>query len=157
MGLAFVRFAQVVRDRREVEVGRVERWLIGPTLGLYAGWITAANVVSVAVTLVALGRLDVGPTAATLGAILLLGGGMVAATLIRIGKDAPVGAWASYGGAMLWALAAVVASQREVSLVTTGAAIGAALPVGAALLGWWPRSFPGRRGAAPNLARQSGS
>lgn len=112
----------------------VERWLIAPGLGLFFGWVTAANFVSVATTGVAVGWLDGGAVEAVLGAVLLLLGGLVGTAIVAFARQGPTALWLTSGSAVLWALAAVVVNQRDDSLATTGAAIVAAVPVAVALL-----------------------
>lgn len=148
--VAFVRFARAGEPALE---GRAARWLTAPMLGLYLGWITAANVVSFLVTLVATDRLADGTPQAVLGGALLLGCGVAAAAFVRVAKSAPPAAALGVGGAALWALAAVVVNQRDDSTLTTAAAVAAAVPVVAALVGRLP--LPGFRrratAAAPTL------
>jgi hypothetical protein len=85
--------------------------------------------VSFATTFVALGLLEGGIGEAILGAALLLAGGLVASTVILAGKDAPPQGYLAYTTAVLWALAAVVANQYDASVLTTVAALVAAVPV----------------------------
>ena len=120
-------------------VGRRDALLVGLPLGLLAGWLTAATAVSFATTSVALGLEPRGWVAVTSGAFLLLAAGLVAAALVRAGRPGPPAAWGAYAFAVLWALVAVVVNQYDDSVVTSAAAVAAAVPVTAALLRPGPR------------------
>ena len=106
-----------------------ERWLVALPLGLLFGWITAATLVSFATTFVALGLLDGGIGEAILGAALLLTGGLIASAVLLAGEAAPPQGYLAYAAAVLWALVAVVANQYDASVLTTVAALVAAVPV----------------------------
>jgi hypothetical protein len=69
------------------------------------------------------------------GALLLAVVGAIAWALIVAGRAGPVQGCLAYAAAVLWALAGVVANQYDASLVTTGAAAVAAVPVVLALFG----------------------
>ncbi len=145
-GRAFLGFA---REATGARATNVEAWVVGPALGLLFGWITAANVVGLATTLVALGFAGTGQGAAIGGAALLLLGGAVAFFAILATKSGPESAWVAFGAAVLWALVAVIAEQRAASPLTTGAAILSAVLVAAALVGPWRAPLqPAGRGAA---------
>ncbi|CAA9441329.1 MAG: hypothetical protein AVDCRST_MAG78-2468 [uncultured Rubrobacteraceae bacterium] len=105
------------------------RWLVALPFGLLFGWITAATLVSFVTTLVALGLLEGGTGEAMLGAALLLAGSLVASTVLLAGKNAPPQGYLAYAAAVLWALAAVVVNQYDASVLTTGAALVAPVPV----------------------------
>ncbi|HSL01870.1 MAG TPA: hypothetical protein VK869_16150 [Rubrobacteraceae bacterium] len=127
-------FLLVSRAGREHGLSRAERWLVVLPFGLLFGWITAATFVSIATTLVGVGVLRGGIGEAVLGAVLLLAGGLIAATVIRAAKSGPAQGTVAYSAAVLWALVAVVVNQYETSLLTTAAAAVAAVPVALALL-----------------------
>lgn len=127
-------FLVVARAARRNPLSRAERWLVALPLGLLFGWITAATVVSFATTLVGVGILQGGFGEAALGVVLLLAGGLIATAVIRASKTGPPQGTVAYSVAVLWALVAVVVNQYEASLLTTGAAGIAAIPVVIALL-----------------------
>jgi hypothetical protein len=128
----------------------IEARVTAVALGLLFGWITAANVVGLAGTLVALGFAATGPEAEIVGAALLLVGGGVAFFVIRAARPRSSDAWISYGAAVLWALVAVIVEQRSVSIATSAAAAFCSLLVLVAMFGPWESSSPasGRRSAA---------
>ena len=74
-GGSYLRFARVAPAARATPI---DNWLIGPTLGLLFGWITAANVVGLAGTLIAQDFVAIGQGAEIRDAALLLLGGAVA-------------------------------------------------------------------------------
>jgi hypothetical protein len=145
-GGAFFRYA---REATGARLTNVDTWVVGPALGLLFGWITAANIVGLASTLVALGFAGAGEGAAVGGASLLLLGGAVACFVILTTKTGPEGAWVPFGAAVLWALAAVVLEQRAASTLTAGAAVFCALLVLAAMVGPWRAPM---RPAGSNIA-----
>ena len=110
-----------------------ERWLVALPLGLLFGWITAATLVSFATTFVALGLLGGGIGEAVLGATLLLTGGLVASAVLLSKESAPPQGYLAYAAAVLWALVAVVVNQYDASILTTIAALVAAVPVALAV------------------------
>lgn len=110
---------------------RAERWLVSPSLGLLAGWVTAAFFVGFVTVLVATGALSGG--GAFFGASMLVVGGSVACAVILAGRNGPAPGTVAYGGAVLWALAGVIANQYQSSLVTTSTAAVCALVVAAIL------------------------
>ena len=86
------------------------------------------------------------------GATLLISGGLLAAAITRTGRTGPPQAYAAFSLTVLWALVAVVVAQYDASLVTTGAAVVAAVPVLAVLLrGGRPRART-PRAARPRVA-----
>lgn len=127
-------FLLVARTGREQGLSRTEGWVVALPLGLLFGWITAATLVSFATTLVGVGVLRGGLGEAALGAVLLLAGSLIAAFVIRVAKTGSPQGILAYSAAVLWALVAVVVNQYDASLLTTGAAIIAAVPVVLALL-----------------------
>ncbi|MFN8594095.1 MAG: hypothetical protein U0031_21785 [Thermomicrobiales bacterium] len=89
-GMAYFRFVQHVPAPRATAV---EKSLVGPALGLLFGWITAANVVGLANTLVSQGLDATGQGAELGGAALLLFGGAVAFFVILFSRSGTPGAW----------------------------------------------------------------
>jgi hypothetical protein len=118
-GGAYFRFVRVAPAARAT---KIDNWLIGPTLGLLFGWLTAANVVGLAGTLIAQGFAASGQGAEIRDAAILLLGGAVAFLVIRASRLGPYGAWVSFGAAVLWALVAIIVEQRSTSIITTAAA-----------------------------------
>ena len=129
--LAYLRLARAARERGLSESAR---WLIALPLGLLFGWITAATLVSFATTFVALGLLQGGIGEALLGAALLLTGGLVASAVLLYGEAAPPQGYLAYAAAVLWALVGVVVNQYDASILTTGAALIAAVSIALALI-----------------------
>lgn len=137
---ALLRFARALPAARATIIANR---LIGPAIGLLAGWLTAASAVGLASTLVAYGwagdgRLEVVST------MLLLVAATIAVALILASRTGPSGAWVAYGAAMLWALAAIIAEQRSVSPIATGGAAAGAVLVLLALVATW--RMPARTG-----------
>ena len=118
-GGSYLRFVRVVPAARATHI---DNWLIGPTLGLLFGWLTAASIVGLAGTLIAQGFAASGQGAEIRDAALLLLGGAVAFFVILASRQGPYGAWVSYGAAVLWALLAIIVEQRSTSTITTAAA-----------------------------------
>jgi hypothetical protein len=138
---AYLRLVRNVQGSQR-GLGGADRWLVALPFGLLFGWITAATLVSFATTFVALGLLGGGIGEALLGAVLLLLAGLIASRVILSGRAGPVVGYVAYAGAVLWALLGVVLNQYDASLLTTGAALVAAVPVALALLDrfpGWPR------------------
>jgi hypothetical protein len=104
--------------------------LVAPTVGLLFGWVTAATLVGLASTLDGLGLLDGGIVEVSLGSLLLLLGGSVAAVALLAGRIGPGLGYLAYAGAVLWALVSVSVARYEDSVLTAGfAAIVAACVV----------------------------
>ncbi len=122
-GGAYLHF---VRERPTANATNLDNWLTGPALGLLFGWLTAANIVGLAGTLISQGFAASGPGAEIGGAALLLAGGGVASFVILASRQGPYGAWVAFGAAVLWALLAVIVEQRTASRVTTLAAAATA-------------------------------
>jgi hypothetical protein len=148
--VAYLRAARSDRGDRSVAGG----WLISLPLGIFLGWLTAANAVSLSSEAVRFGLVEGGsPGEAVLGSALLLLGGVLAAAVVRAGRKGAAQGYLAYGGTVLWALVGIVVNQYDASLLTTTAAMVAAVPVVLALVrnlssGGWPR----RRGKrAPSL------
>jgi len=129
---AAVAFVRLVRSDNGALKG-TDLWLVAPTIALLFGWITAANVVSFNDMLAKLGLLGTGPGSALVGGALLILGGLVAAAFVLLGRRGPIQAYAFYAAAVLWGLAGVVANQYDASVITSGAAVVAAVIVGASL------------------------
>ena len=125
--------AFVLAQRGAGRDSRFERWLVAPTFGLFAGWVTAAFFVGFVTVLVATGVLGGGIGEDIFGALMLLVGGAIACAVILAGRDGPAQGYLAYGGAVLWALAGVVANQYQNSLITSATAVVCALLVGAVL------------------------
>jgi fucose permease len=64
---------------------------------------------------------------------MLIVGGTVACAVILAGRTGPALGFFAYGGAVLWALAGVVANQYQNSLITSFTSIVCALLVAAVL------------------------
>lgn len=146
---AYLRLVRTGRESRRSPNG-AERWLVALPLGLLFGWITAATLVSFATTLVALGLLDGGVGEALLGAVLLLVAGLLASGVVLVGRAGPAVGYLAYAGAVLWALVGVVLNQYDASLLTSGAAVVAAVPVALAVARNLSGGRAGRKGA-PSL------
>jgi hypothetical protein len=113
--------------------GWFDRWLVAPAFGLLAGWVTAAFFVGLVTVLVATGALNGGVGEALFGALMLIVGGAVACAVVLAGRTGPAQGYLAYGGAVLWALAGVVANQYQNSLITSSTAVVCALVVTAVL------------------------
>lgn len=152
LAVAFLRLARVERG----VLGAADRWFVALPLGPFLGWITAANAVSLTSEAVRLELVNGGGASeALLGSTLLLLGGALAAALVLAGKSGPAQGYLTYAATVLWALVGVVVNQYDASILTTGAALVAAVPVVLALLGRLPGGWP-RRGkgtaAQPDVA-----
>jgi uncharacterized membrane protein len=88
---------------------------------------------SLQAALVATGVLSGGIGEALLGALMLIVGGAVACVVILAGRTGPVQGYFAFGGAVLWALAGVVANQYQNSLITSFTSVVFALLVVAIL------------------------
>jgi hypothetical protein len=146
-GGSYLRFARVAPAPRTTPI---DNWLIGPTLGLLFGWITAANVAGLAGTLITQDVVAIGQGAEIRDAALLLLGGAVACFVILASRKGPHGAWVSYCAAVLWALVGVIVEQRSTSTITTAVAAISAILVLLAAFGLWGTSarLPGRSESA---------
>jgi hypothetical protein len=145
-GGSYLRFVRVVPASRATNI---DNWLIGPTLGLLFGWLTAANVVGLAGTLIARGFAASGQGAEIRDAILLLLGGAVAFVAIIASRRGPYGAWVSYSAAVLWALVAVVIEQWSTSTIAAATAVvNAGLVLLAAFRPWGTPDRPPERSAS---------
>ena len=136
-----VAYLRLVRSERGT-LSAGARWLVALPLGLFFGWITAANAVGLTSEAVRLGLVDGrGAGEAVLGAVLLLLGGVLAAGVVLAGKAVLAQAYLTYAATVLWALVGIVVNQYDASILTTGAALVAAVPIVLALL----RRLQGRR------------
>ena len=153
LAIAYLRLAHDLRGRAS-SMG--ERWLVALPLGPFFGWITAANAVSLTSEAGRFGLVNSGGTSeALLGATLLLLGGILAAAVVLISKAGPVQGYLTYAATVLWALVAVIVNQYDASVLTTGAALVAAVTVALALFGRFSHERPLReRGSSsrPNIA-----
>jgi fucose permease len=73
--------------------------------------------------------------------------------VILAGGNGPVLGYLAYGGAVLWALAGVVANQYQNSLITSSTSIVCALLIAAILLIALRRSNAGRGAGQPSRPR----
>ena len=133
-------------------LSRTERWLVSLTVGIFLGWVTAANAVSLTSEVVRRGFVEAGGGEVLVGSALLLFGGLLAAAITRAGRTGPPQAYRAFALTVLWALIAVVVAQYGASFVTTGTAVVAAVPVLVVLLRGG-RTRPGaRRAVRPRVA-----
>lgn len=149
-----VAYARVARSEPGA-LGVAGRWLVALPIGVFLGWITAANAVSVSSEAVRFGLVEGGGLGeALLGSGLLLAGGAVACGIILAGKNGPPQVYLAYGATVLWALVAIVVNQYDASLLTTGAAALSAAAVAFVLFG----VLRGRRSRRrPSVAAWSGA
>ena len=151
---AFLLVAYLRLARSEAgTLGRMERWLVAPTIGVFLGWVTAANAVSLTSEAVRRGLVEGGGTGEVLvGSALLISGGLLAAAITRAGRGGPPQGYAIFALTVLWALVAIIVAQYDASPLTTGAAVAAAVPVLAVLLRSGPAQPRARRAARPRVA-----
>lgn len=142
MAVAYLRLVLAARDRA---LSGFEHWFVALPLGLLFGWITAATLVSFATTLVGVRLSDGGTGEALLGAVLLLVCGLLASGMVLFGRAGPAVGYLAYAGAVLWALVGVVINQYDASILTTGAALVAAMPVALAVAKNLSGGLPRRR------------
>jgi hypothetical protein len=151
--LAYLRLS---RYASEHDLGLGERWLVALPLGPFLGWVTAANAVSLTAEAVRRGLVAPGGAGETvLGSALLLVGALLACAVILVGRTGPVQSYLPYSATVLWALTAIVVNQYAYSLVTTGAALLAAVLVAVILFGALRGGRPAgntRRAERPDLA-----
>lgn len=147
-----VSYLRLARSRRDALVP-ADRWLVAPTVGVFLGWMTAANAVSLDSEVVRFGLVGGGTTGeAVLGTVILLLGSLAAAAIVSAGKSGPRQGYLAYAITVLWAFVGIVANQYETSLLTTGAAAVAAVIVALALLG----GRQGRRRSGADTGRPRG-
>ena len=89
-GMAYFRFVQTAKPGRMTSA---EHWVVAPALGLLFGWLTAANVVGLAIVLVASGFSPTGEGAEIGGAALLLFGSAIAVFIVLFSRHGPGYAW----------------------------------------------------------------
>lgn len=135
-GMAYWRFVQTASPGN---LHPVTRWVVGPAFGLLFGWITAANVVGLASTLVASGVSGAGEGAEPAAAALVIFGSAIAFFVVVLSRSGPASAWAAYGVAVIWALAAVFVEQQAASSLVPGSAVAGILLVLLAMIGPWNR------------------
>lgn len=117
---ALVRYATYFENR---EPSAFERWVIGPGVGLIAGWLTAAMFVGLAGTLISQGASNAGSAAEIGGAGLLLFSAGVAAWALTRAYRGPATAWVPYGAAVIWAAVGVIVKHADRSTVVAGVAV----------------------------------
>jgi hypothetical protein len=110
-GALFAAYRGIVQEGRGVSAGG--RWLVALPVGIFFGWVTAADLVAAA---------------------LLIVGGVLVAAIVSFGRHGPIQAYLAYGATVLWALAGVIVNQWGFEPVTVAAAAGAAVLVAMALL-----------------------
>ncbi len=149
-----VAYLRVVRSERGT-LGVADRWLVALPTGVFLGWITAANAVSVSSEAVRFGLVEAGGVGeALLGSGLLLVGAVVACGVILASKNGPPQGYLAYGVTVLWALVAIVVNQYDASLLTTAAAALSAAAVAFVLFG---AVRGGRSRRRPNVAAWPGA
>jgi len=90
----------------------MERWLVALPLGLFCGWLSAATLAGLAITLRILGALPNGTgELPAVVPILLLCGGIASVVLLLI-RGLPIVAAVPYAGATIWAIGAIAVAQR---------------------------------------------
>jgi hypothetical protein len=108
--------------------------------------VTAANAVSLPAEAVRRGLVAPGGAGeAALGTVLLLVGTFLACAVIIAGRTGPAQGYLTYGATVLWALTGIIVNQYAYSLVTTGAALLAAVLVAIVLFASLRRGRPGGR------------
>ncbi|QIN77387.1 hypothetical protein GBA65_01415 [Rubrobacter marinus] len=133
--LLLVAYLRLARSDRSA-LSAAERWIVAPTVGIYLGWLTAANVVSVDSEAVRFGLVEGGGTGeALLGSVLLLAGSALAAAIAAAGKSGPAQGYGAYAATVLWALVGVVVGQYDASFLTTVAATVSIVVVALVVLG----------------------
>ena len=129
------------------ELSEADRWLVALPVGIFFGWITAANAVSLTSLAVRSGVVAESFGGVLLGAALLLLGSLAASAMILVGKAGTPQAYLAYGVTVLWALVGIVANQYQASLFTTGVAslctVLVALVIFGAVRGGRPRPGTG--------------
>jgi hypothetical protein len=136
--------AYLLAQRGAYRESRAERWLIAPAFGLLSGWVTAAVLVGLATTLVAVGVFSGGLGEAVVGALLLVVAGAIACVVILAGRDGPTQGHLAYGAAVLWAFGGVAVNQYQASALTSGAALLSATIVALVLFRVLGGGRPGR-------------
>ncbi len=146
LAVAYLRLAREVAGRTSSDAA--QRWLVGTTVGVYFGWITAANAVSLTSLAARSGLVGGGGfDGAVFGAALLVLGTAFACAVILIERNGYGTLRVAYAGTVLWALVGIVANQYAASALTTTVACLCAVLVVAVLVGA-NRMGPGSRGDA---------
>lgn len=131
-----------------------ERWLVALPLGLFCGWLTAATLAGLAITLRTLGVLPTGSgELLAVVPILLLCGGIASGVLLLI-RGLPTITAVPYAGAVIWAIGAIAVAQRGGSTPIVALTLTLIVVLLVALLG----GISGRRGGvgARGVVRASG-
>ncbi len=115
---------------RPFPVTRSDRWLIDTPFGLYAAWITVANIANIATTLVSLDWNGFGIPGPIWAAIMILVAAIVA-TLVLIRR-----ADFAFAGVILWALFGIYSQQGSQASIAVAALLAFIVVVIAAVLGW---------------------
>ena len=104
-----------------------DRWLLRAPIGLYAGWLTAASWVSLALTGAGY---DLLPLSQTAWAIAIIVGALVTAIAVLVSRAPNL----AYSAAVIWALVAVVVQNGLSQVSVAGlAALGAVALAGLAI------------------------
>jgi hypothetical protein len=103
----------------------VDRWILSAPLAIFAGWLSAASLVSIGIMLGGYGILP-HPIAALLMLAILVGGG------IYIQSRRPL--MPVYGATLVWAIIAVAVANRETAPTLAIAALAAAALTGGATI-----------------------
>jgi hypothetical protein len=107
-----------------------ERWLAYLPLSALAAWLTVATIVNIAATLRFYG-VDAGSATPALGATVLLVGGLIAAAALVKGRGS-----VPYAAVFLWALAAIYAAGGQAAgLIAAGTLVAALLVLAGLALG----------------------
>jgi len=134
LGVAYLRLAREEAGRRAS--GRAERLLLGATVGIYFGWIMAANAVSLTALAARSGLVDGGGFGGTVvGVALLIFGTILVCGVILAGRGGSRPVRSAYAVTVLWAYAGIVVNQYGASAITTAIASLCAMLVAAALVG----------------------
>ncbi|MBX7233064.1 MAG: tryptophan-rich sensory protein [Caldilineales bacterium] len=115
---------------RPYPVSRADRWLIDTPFGLYAAWITVANIANIATTLVSLNWGGFGISGPVWAAIMILVAAVVA-TLVLIKRTD-----FAFAGVILWALFGIWSKQGGETIIAIAAIIAFVVVAIAAVLGW---------------------
>lgn len=115
-----------------------ERWLVVLPLSALAGWLTVATLVNVAAALRFHG-IEAGDAAPAIGAAIVIVGGLIAAAALVRGQGNP-----PYAIVLLWGLAAIYSSGGQQSPLIAAAAVIAALVVIAGAIAGLRRGGAGR-------------
>lgn len=143
-GCLFAAYRGIVHAGRGMSA--TARWLVALPVGIFLGWVTAADLVSIQSELVLAGILSSGSRLeGAVAAALLIVGGLGVAAIVAFGRRGPIQAYLAYGATVLWALVGVIVNQWGIEPVTAAAAASAAVLVALALLRNLPIGLPPRR------------